>query len=141
MPTLIPESHRDLLDVPICVVVSTTMRSGRPQSTVVWCATDGEQVFISVSDQSQKYRNLQRDPRLSLMAVDPTNPFRWIEIRGTVVAFDEAEGLPLLDALSQVYMAMPQYYGYVEPEAKRGTVQFVRLTIRPDKVKVVGKKQ
>ena len=42
----------------------------------------GGQLKVSTTDDRQKARNLQRDPRLSIPIVDPANPLRYVEVRG-----------------------------------------------------------
>jgi hypothetical protein len=39
--TKFPESHRDLIDGPYTVVLTTVMPDGQPQTTSVWCNRDG----------------------------------------------------------------------------------------------------
>lgn len=137
MPQIIPESHRDLLTGPILTVLTSLMADGRPQSTVVWTSFDG-QIHVSISKSSQKYRNITRDPRVTLMTLDPKNPFRWIEIRGDVVNLSESEGVPHLDQLSQLYMGVHSYYGGVVPEEHRGKAVMVKISIEPVTVKTLG---
>jgi hypothetical protein len=59
-----------------------------------------------------------RDPRLSLLVVDPENTSRFIQIRG--VAELLADGaIDHLDALTRKYTRHPRYYGCIYPEEQR----------------------
>jgi PPOX class probable F420-dependent enzyme len=87
-PSTIPASHLDLLAVPALAHVATIGPDGAPQSNPVWFDWDGAQVRIGLSPESQKVRNLRRDPRIALSIVDPANPGRYLEIRGRVAAFE-----------------------------------------------------
>ena len=80
----IPESHRDLLDQPVATL-ATLDPDGRPQLTEVWFIADGDELKISLNTSRQKVRNLQRDPRCSVLLLDLANPYRYVEIRGDAV--------------------------------------------------------
>lgn len=112
MSVSIPESHRDLLERPIYAVVTTVMPDGQPQSTVVWVDAEGDRVRFSVGQSRQKIKNLQANPRVTFMLIDPDNAFRWLEIRGQVVEMNFERGHELIEALSRKYMGQPYYGGY-----------------------------
>src|SRR5512140_2085873 len=78
----IPESHLDLLTKPVHGVLTTMMPDGQPQSSLVWCDYDGECACVNTTLQRQKGRNLLRDPKVSLLIVDPENTGRFLSIRG-----------------------------------------------------------
>jgi PPOX class probable F420-dependent enzyme len=80
----ISASHRDLLDNPNVVSFATVGADGLPQVTAIWAMLDGDVVRTSLHRGRQKYRNLLAHPRATLFAVDPTNPYRTLEVRGTV---------------------------------------------------------
>jgi PPOX class probable F420-dependent enzyme len=65
--------------------LATLMPDGAPQVTPVWIDYDGEHVIFNTAAGRQKDKNLQREPRVSLMLVDTDNPYRYLEIRGRVV--------------------------------------------------------
>ena len=78
--TTIPDSHCDLLDGQVAVL-GTIGASGRPQLSGVWFLAEGDTVRISLNTVRQKVKNLQADPKISLLILgDP--PYRYIELRG-----------------------------------------------------------
>lgn len=79
-----PESHRDLLDAPGVCVVSTVTPKGAIQSTAVWYLFEDDTLKFSFSDARAKLRNLQQNPTVNAYFLDPANPFRFLEVRGTV---------------------------------------------------------
>src|SRR5512139_3068037 len=99
----IPDSHRDLLDGAVHGVLSTMMPDGQPQSSIVWADYDGQYVLINTTLERQKGRNMQRDPRVTLLIIDPKNGSRWIEIRGRVVEITGENAIPHADRLTQAY--------------------------------------
>jgi PPOX class probable F420-dependent enzyme len=83
--TAIPDTHADLLDAPLTAVLTTIGPDGQPQSTAVWYLVDDDGVLkTSITTDRQKYRNLTRNPKATLFVLDPTNPFRTLEVRATV---------------------------------------------------------
>ena len=57
---------------------------------------------------------MRRDPRVTLLAWDPTNPLRSLEIRGQVVAMTETGAGRHLDDLACKYMGRHvRYFGDV----------------------------
>lgn len=114
----IPSTHLDLLTEPIHGILTTMMPDGQPQSSLVWCDFDGECARINSSLERQKGRNLARNPKATLLVVDPQDTSRYIEIRGEVELLREG-ALEHLDEITRRYTAHPCYYGYVFPVEKK----------------------
>jgi PPOX class probable F420-dependent enzyme len=110
----IPGSHRDLLDRPICGVLTTLLRDGSPHSCLVWVDNDGRTAFVNTTLERQSGRDLERDPRVSLLVVDPHDTARFIQIRGEVELVTE-RAVEHLDVLTRRYTRHPRYYGFVYP--------------------------
>jgi len=77
-----PESHRDLLDAQVASL-ATIGRDGFPQVTEIWFLLDDDELKLSLNDSRLKTRNLQRNPKCSLLLLDVQNPYRYLEVRGT----------------------------------------------------------
>jgi PPOX class probable F420-dependent enzyme len=76
----IPDSHRDLLDAQVAVL-GTIGASGRPQLSATWFLAEGDTVQISLNTTRQKVKNLQANPKCSVIILgDP--PYKYIELRG-----------------------------------------------------------
>jgi PPOX class probable F420-dependent enzyme len=114
----IPESHRDLLTRPIHGVLTTMMPDGQPQSSLVWCDEDGACARVNTTRERQKGKNMQANPKVSLLIVDPQDTSRYIEIRGDVELV-EAGALEHLDQVTRAYTRHPCYYGYVYPQERQ----------------------
>lgn len=81
----VPDSLTDLLHGPNTAVLTTVGADGLPQSTAVWYLVGEDGVLrTSITTDRQKYRNLVRHPKATLFILDPTNPYRTIEIRANV---------------------------------------------------------
>lgn len=129
MATQIPESHRDLLDGPVVVGLVTVMPDGQPQATPVWCAYDGAHIVVNTARGRQKDRNMQANPKVTVLAVDPQNPYRFLEVRGEVAESTEQGALDVINQLSKKYTGNADYYGR-NPQM-RGKEQRITYKIRP----------
>jgi len=88
----IPESHRDLLISPFTATLTTVDDKGRPQTTAVWYLVDDDgSLKGSIKDARQKYKNLSRNPNCTLFIIDPSNPWRTLEIRAEAVLSADSE--------------------------------------------------
>ncbi len=77
----IPDSHADLLDRNV-VALSTIGASGRPQTTAVWVMLDDDGIIrTSLIDERQKAKNMSARPVATVFVMDPTNPYRTLEVR------------------------------------------------------------
>ena len=79
--TTIPDSHRDLLDAQVAVL-GTIGASGRPQLSGVWFLAEDDTVKFSLNTSRQKVRNVQADPKVSVLIFDEKTPYRYLELRG-----------------------------------------------------------
>ncbi len=80
----VPAEFHDLLASRALALVSTLGPGGAPQTTPVWFLFEGGRLRFSLVEGRQKLRNLRRDPRVSIVVVDPAEPTRYVELRGTV---------------------------------------------------------
>lgn len=129
----IPASHVDLLTSPITGVLTTMMPDGQPQSSLVWCDYDGECACVNTTLERQKGRNMTRNPKVSLLVVDPENTGRYLEIRGEVELVMEG-AVEQLDKVTRKYTEHPQYYGYIYPCEQQGRERRVICRIHPKKI-------
>jgi PPOX class probable F420-dependent enzyme len=92
---MLDDRARTLLAGAHTAVLTTLNRDGSPHSSPVWFLFEevaGEAVvWVSVRSDRQKCRNLERDPRASLVVVDPAAPQHYVEVRGEVHRFDDPD--------------------------------------------------
>lgn len=108
--------HRGLLDGPVTAVLATTKANGRAQLTPVWVNHDGTHLFLNSVRDRVKDRNLRARPDLTLLLLNPENPYHWLSIEGTVVDItdeDDAERGHLatdsIDAMAKLYLGTSPY--------------------------------
>jgi PPOX class probable F420-dependent enzyme len=109
IPT-IPEEFMDLVTRPVVVTLVTVMPDGQPQATPVWFSYDGTYILVNTARGRQKDRNMKNRAKVTVLAVDPENPYRYIEIRGEVAGEDEENGVAHINELSHKYTGNPDYY-------------------------------
>lgn len=105
----IPDSHLDILSSTAFAHVATIGPDGAPQNNPVWFDWDGTHLLFSQTTGRQKYRNVRRRPKVAISILDEGNPYRYLEVRGTVAEIVDDEGNAFIDSMAQKYMGQPSY--------------------------------
>jgi hypothetical protein len=126
------KGYRDILDKKAFAHLATVGADGRPQSTPVWCDFDGTHVRVNTARGRAKDRNLQRNPRVALSALDPDNPYRYVQVRGRVAEMTEQGADAHIDALAKKYIGQDRY-----PYRQPGEVRVI-VKILPEHVQGMG---
>jgi PPOX class probable F420-dependent enzyme len=111
---------------------TTLMPDGQPQTQVMWVDADDEHVLINTEVHRQKYKNVDRDPRVTVTIWNAANPYQYVEVRGTVTAEvrgDDARAH--IDACARRYMGVDDYPNPIQSER-------VILQITPDRTVKAG---
>jgi len=129
----IPESHLDLVARPLHGVLTTMMPDGQPQATLVWLDYDGQCLRVNTTRQRQKGKNMQANPKVNLLIIDPGDVSRWIEVRGEVEISEEG-ALAHLDELTRQYTRHEHYYGSIFPVERQAQETRILCCIKPRKI-------
>jgi PPOX class probable F420-dependent enzyme len=132
---IIPASHRDLLERPICAVLATMLSNGFPQANVVWCDIDSGDVLISTTLERTKGRNMAARPVATVLVVDPDDGNRWVQIRGDV-EITQTDAVDLVNRLARAYTNHDRYYGGVVDSGQQQLETRILCRIRPNRVTV-----
>ncbi len=130
--TVVPESHKDLLESTALAEIATIGPDGAPQVNPVWFGWDGTLLSFSQTKTRQKLKNLERDNRIALSIVDPINPYRYIEIRGKVVEFIEDPDKAFIDSMAKKYLGEDKY-PWNQPGDER-----VIVVVEPERALTMG---
>lgn len=114
----IPETHIDLLERPILVSLATVQPNGQPQVTPVWADVEDGLIRVNTAAGRRKYKNLVARPQATVLAVDPENPFRFLEIRGKIARVSEETGVEVIDKLAKDYTGADVYPGHTPDETR-----------------------
>jgi len=136
MTNKIPESHLDLLLDPVNGVLTTIMPDGQPQMSIVWADYDNELVLINTTLERQKGKNMQANPKVNVLLIDPKNGSRFLEIRGEVAGYTQVGAISHADKQTRAYSNNKQkrYYGDIYPVEQQEKETRVIFQIIPKKV-------
>ncbi|MER5854644.1 PPOX class F420-dependent oxidoreductase [Streptomyces sp. NPDC059688] len=132
MSAALSDRLKSLLDEKVFIVVGTIQPDGSPQMSPVWVKRDGDALLFSTTADRRKKKNLDRDPRVTVVVMNPEQPYEYAEIRGTAEMTTEG-GQALIDELSQKYTGQ-KYADFNPASADDAERVVVRITPR----KVVG---
>ena len=78
--SLIPASHRDLLDARVATFATVGV-DGYPQLSEVWFLAEDDTIRLSLNSARQKTKNIVRHPACTLFILDLANTYRYLELR------------------------------------------------------------
>jgi PPOX class probable F420-dependent enzyme len=127
----IDQKQRKFLEQPFVGTLTTLRDDGSPHSTIVWVDTDTDEVLFNTAAGRAKERHLRKDPRLSLLVVDPEDTYRWVAVSGKAELTTEGAD-EQIDKLAKKYLGKDEY-PWRKPEEQR-----IKVRIRPDHVEGSG---
>lgn len=113
-----PPEYKDILDRRSFAHIATIGLNGEPQSSPVWIGFDGQFLKFSNLKSRQKYKNLRRDPRVAVSIIDPDDPYRYVEIRGTVDHFEDDEDNAFINSMAKKYIDKDVYPWHKEGDER-----------------------
>jgi PPOX class probable F420-dependent enzyme len=103
--------------------LATILPDGSPHSIPLWVTTLDDRILFLTGPDSQKARNLRRDPRVALSIAPVDNPYEPVIIRGRVVEWIDGDaGWELVDQIAMKYIGQPydrnlqRIIGVIEPD-------------------------
>lgn len=130
---VIPDKYMDLLDgTKAFASLATVMPDGSPQVTPVWFDFKGGVIHVNTARGRVKERNMKKGSPVALAIIDPANPYRYVGIRGKVVAVTEKGADDHIDSLARKYLGQDKY-----PFRGPGEVR-VMYTIEPTSASGMG---
>jgi PPOX class probable F420-dependent enzyme len=115
--TLTDAQLRFLAENPFVGVLTTLRRDGSPHSTMVWVDVEDGQVSFNTEEGRAKVRHLDDDPRVSLLVVDPSDPYKWVAISGATDITTEG-AREQIDKLAKKYLGQDEY-PWTSPDKRR----------------------
>lgn len=109
MAAAIPDQYKDLLTKKAFAHLGTLMKDGSPQVTPIWFDYDGAHLLINSAKGRWKDKNMRHRPKVALSILDPDNPYRYMQIRGTVVEVTENGADAHIDSLAKKYLDQDKY--------------------------------
>jgi PPOX class probable F420-dependent enzyme len=125
------QRQREFLEQAFAGALTTLRDDGSPHTTLVWVDVDESGPGFNTAEGRAKPRHLERDPRLSLLVVDPQDQYRWLSISGTAELTTEGADAQI-DKLAKKYLGQDEY-PWRKPEETRLSVR-----IRPEHIDSYG---
>ena len=129
----LPERVIEFLQKPNLAVLGTVSPAGRPQVTPVWFLFEDGHLLVNTSKGRIKLRNVEANPAVTVTVVDRDDPYRYVQIQGTVVKLDRDHGARDIDRLSMRYRG--RTYTYPPTDAPENRVS---LLIKPIRSQTMG---
>jgi PPOX class probable F420-dependent enzyme len=111
-------------------VVATFNANGSIHQTMVWISAEDGAVAVNSAVGRLWPKNLERDPRVSVLVFESGNPYNFVEIRGTTAGTIEGAD-EHINALAKKYIGQDEY-PYRQPGEQR-----IKFVIQPEHVRHV----
>jgi PPOX class probable F420-dependent enzyme len=111
MASKIPDKFMDLLTDKVAFAnLATVMPDGSPQVTPLWFEFKDGMIRINTAIGRRKARNLDSNPKVAMAIVDPTNAYRYLQIRGHVTRSIKGGAADThIDSLAKRYLNQDKY--------------------------------
>ena len=133
--------YRDLLDKPITVTLGLIGPDGRVNMTPMWFDYEGDTILVNTASHRSKCGWIRNNPQLTILLVNPENPYHWMSIKCTVVNEIKEEEPGGDQATEQLDRIWTKYTGADPPYALRDPVideKRVLFQCRVDRVATFG---
>ena len=106
--TAIPDVYLDmLLEKKAFAHLATVMPDGSPQNTPVWFDYVDGKIRVNSARGRVKVRNMKLGAKVALSIMDPDNPDRYVQLRGTVTHVREDDvAAAHIDHLAYKYLGL-----------------------------------
>ncbi len=131
MAKITPEERQFLDENPFVGVATTLRDDGSPHSTIVWVDVEDGRVSFNTALGRAKPRHIERDPRVSILVVDPEDSYRWVAVSGHAELTEEGADAQI-DKLAKKYMDADTY------PWRKATETRVKVLIDPEQVDSYG---
>ena len=130
-PVALPDDLKTVLDSRAFAHLTTLDPDGAPQSTAMWIMRSGDRILFNTAEGRRKWRNLQRDSRVSISISTQDDPYNNWSIQGRVIEMRTSDGVEVIDALARKYLDGVEKYPWLTPG-------MVRVTIVVEPVRIAG---
>ena len=124
-------TYKRLLDEQVTAIVSIVAADGRPSLTPMWFDYEHDKVLINVAEHRKKTAWIRDNPEVSLILVNPGNPYHWVSMKLTVAREisedDPDEGARVtaqVDRIWTKYTGAEPPYGLRDPSIDERRVLF-----------------
>jgi uncharacterized protein len=112
------------------VLLTTFTRDGRPKSTPIWVAPDGDRLLVITEENSWKVKRIRNTPRVTLAACDMRGNPKSDAIEATATILDKSENEMIYQAIGQRYGIVGKVFN-VFSKLRGGATKNVGLELKP----------
>jgi PPOX class probable F420-dependent enzyme len=113
----VDQKVRDLAQAANFAAVTVHLKSGAAMTHVMWVDADDDHVLINTEVHRDKFKAVERDPRVTVTVWEKDNPYTYAEVRGRVVETVRGpEARAHIDALSRKYHGKDYEAGRIQSE-------------------------
>ena len=123
--------YKRLLDEPVTMTLGLIGPDDRMGLTPMWFDYEGDKILVNTASHRHKCEWISRNPRLTILLVNPNNPYHWVQIKCTVEK-EMREWEPggeyvtkQLDRIWTKYTQQPPPYGLRDPSIDERRALFV----------------
>lgn len=129
---MVDERVKELTQGPNFATLTTFTPTGELQTNVMWVHSDDEHILMNTETGRDKFRNVRKNPRVSVAVWDQNMPYRYVQVRGRVVdTVTGPEARAHIDELSMKYNGTPYSDEWI-------TTERVILKILPERQRAFG---
>jgi len=97
--------------------LSTLAADGQPRTHIMWIDADDEHLLVNTEVHRAKYKDMERDARVTVTVINGENPYQFVEARGRVVdTVTGPQARAHIDTLAKKYMGADTYPGDIQSE-------------------------
>lgn len=122
--------YKRLLDEPVVMTLALIGPDGRPNLTPMWFDYEGDTILVNTATHRKKCQWIRDNPQLTILLVNPANPYHWMSIKCTVVnevLEDGPDGARVTAQVNRIwkkYIGEDAAYGLRDPEIDEKRVLF-----------------
>ena len=123
--------YKQLLDQAVTATLGLIGPDGRVTLTPMWFDYEGNKILVNTASHRPKCEWIRKNPQLTILLVNPKNPYHWVQIKCTVekeLREWEPGGEYVTKQLDRVwtkYTGQPAPYGLRDPSIDEKRVLFV----------------
>ena len=125
MAVQLSEKMQAFASEPLPALVGTVRRNGSVKLNPLWFEYIDGLFWINGGTNRGWFKHLERDPRMTVLLIDPKNMFRWAQIEARMINWEEDPGGDHINHLSHRYFGRD----YQNPRTGRIKIQLEPLRI------------
>jgi PPOX class probable F420-dependent enzyme len=133
--------YKQLLDEPVTMTLGLIGPDGHVSLTPMWFDYEGDKVLVNTASHRPKCEWIRKNPKLTVLLVNPKNPYHWMQIKCTVekeMREWDAGGeyvTKQIDRIWTKYTGQPGPYALRDPSIDEKRVLFI---CRIDRIATFG---